>query len=496
MSGHNLILILGPSAAGKTSLGERLAQTLGGQSRSMGGLIREAVSERPPLAAEYARIATGKGRFRTELLAELLGEAWEGRAVTPLILDAGAGIAEALRMLNLLPDLVLGVQAGAALRRERFAKRNRAEPSMTNVADGAIFDRRESSLSAGAIEAYVAVSASSPVYSIDAGGTRDAALLQGLSACIHAGAVRLASPARYRVERDALLDFARNGDTPATANVLDDDSEWHAPLLFLLKPGMPPNAALINIVLQRFAGAGYRPRAAARWPGDQIRTRGVARAHFDKHYLYARYSALAADGMACAQKGATPAVRGALDPAFRRSTAFENGRARRIAQSLWAELTPDVVIANGHMPTVLADFERDRALVTAIAFDGAPGATGLAELRADLLGDSDPAQAPANSLRGLAAARRLAGAGPVSFINNGFHLSASHPEAVREIGIWLGQDYADGIAARISCGCGGTRCRCLCIDRPDGIGLYYQNAERLSATQSFSRLRELTRWNG
>jgi len=97
-----------------------------------------------------------------------------------------------------------------------------------------------------------------------------------------------------------------------------------------------------------------------------------------------------------------------------------------------------------------------------------PDAASWRTLRHDFLGSSDPATAAPTSVRAMAARGELDVLGPVTFQNNGFHLSAGPFEALRELWIWFGPVVATEASRDVLARADGERLAPWLIDRPKG----------------------------
>jgi adenylate kinase family enzyme len=446
------VLVLGLPASGKTSLAMSIAQALGATHISVGQLIRTAYASSTRVRAEIEAAYCGQACFEPGFLATLLQQAISASSTELLIIDGGPPMDEVVRRLRLVVDVVLSLSASPDVRAHRFQARAAAAqaPEARRPDDvEALFSQRSAHFARHLPGVLKALAQSCSVVDIDADCSREWMLRQALSALLYTRCTGAApSLMRYapsppqqrrapglselvpRLER-----LARQGQRPAVwrdaAPALIRGNEF----LFVLKPGLRFEAVCLSAVEQRLHRAGYAATAVVTWPGTAIAAAGLARAHFELHYLAARWPEVICRDDVAHLNGSASLVGG-----FATIQISGGLRAQKFGRAIWLTHLPHSpnLVVNLHMRAILAQYEASENVVTAIHFAATTARTmPWSRLRNSVLGGSDPTHAPPESLRAQAYRGAWGWMGNLSIENNAFHLSAGPLEALRELSLWF-----------------------------------------------------------
>lgn len=438
-----LHVVTGLPCSGKTTLCRELASALGGSAVIVGDLIRAAREDSHSVTRETQLAFEGRQEYSPRWLAGLIAPILRN-SQGPVVLDGAAPLDRVLVNLGIPVASVLVVDTSERVRAERFDSRRATGARRDDSRD--TFHQRTKFHEASFLrlrslaprERVFTLAGDRPIHEL---------LRQALAAIVvtrHAmdrpqfvqddwphklglGAwvVESIQTARdagcaIKIEQSPALDPARN-----------------APVL-LFKPGHTVSADLVGAVLDRFDAAGYSPVAAAVWPGRLIATSQIAPAHFELHYLLARW-AHTLTGLYEQGKSAYEVI-GAGHSAGNLS-AWWHGRPKptKVARACWVkEDDTNVPVVNGHVPAMIEAWQHPESTAVVIGLMANSGAQSWQTLRADVLGGSDPASAKPSSLRSLAFEGQLPTRESVNLSANLLHLSASPVEAIRERWLWLG----------------------------------------------------------
>jgi adenylate kinase family enzyme len=469
------LVVLGVPCAGKTTLAAGLAARLGLRHLSVGELIRSARESDEGFRSRSEDAYLGRCDFDPADLARLIS-AWaarDGAVAHRLVVDAGPPIDRVAEILGWhgIGTLVVVVDeptAAARLRQRQGSGVGRADDIPDLFWARAARSRRR-------LPAVVArLSNRGWASSVVGTAEPESVLRQALSA------IELHRTMRSRRAAPAIraaADYLEHGLARMRAAALDgdrpvdvvlqpqaDEQDGRNAMVLLCKPRValaPDVLRSVDLAARRF---GYRTARISAWSGSAVARAAAAEPHFDFHGQVSRWgSSLAASvdaEMAARILGGTAVLGGheylrafgaaALDQVWREESA---NPPRQVGGRFWALEPPgaaDVLLLNGHMPAVLADYARPDSVVYAMLLTGhgSSRAADWSAMRQDFLGHTDPAKARPGSLRARAIRADLLRAGRGSFRNNVFHLSRGPLEAVREAGVWFGPQVLADVACR------------------------------------------------
>jgi adenylate kinase family enzyme len=503
------LIVLGLPCAGKTTLAAGLASALGYRHLSVGELIRSAREREPDFRLRSEAAYLGREDFPPDDLARLISAWLAGNRTHPdhLVLDAGPPIDRVGQRLGWcgIGTLVVVVDEATALARLR--QRQRSAGRVDDVVD--VFHERVSRFRQRLPEVVHGLSRLGWTASVSGATGPRGVLRQALSAVEFQTALRRRPQTPVReVRTDYLLDAVSTLDRAVAAgngpvDVAVGDREPDAPgtnaMVLLCKPRVrlaPDALHRVDVAAHRF---GYRTTRMSAWSGTTVAETSAAAAHFDLHAQVSRWGsrladALDADLAESVASGAT--VLGgheflaAYGPdALARAWQEESSNPPRpVGGRFWSLVPPDVadvVLLNGHMPAVLADYERPDSTVYALLLraSGSVAPDPWSVMRTDFLGHTDPARAAADSLRSRAVPGDLLRDGRGSFRNNGFHLSRGPLEAIREAGIWFGSEVLADVARRAYASPPGLDPSALAVDWPTDSTAPPRWAFEITATQ-------------
>ncbi|TYB48542.1 AAA family ATPase [Actinomadura chibensis] len=415
------ILLIGAPATGKSTLARTLALCFGLPVISIGDLIRERRRTDPAFRRMTDRAFHGHEAFGGGAYDDLVAPEVERlAALSPVIVDGGPGIEGVIDRVRDVSWPVVELTAPAGHRESRRSERSKAEGRPDDRADW--FERRAAVYRRWRSAFHVGPDA----LRIDT-ATHDS----GKAALVAASwiSVRL-------VGRNGGSRFDRNG--PARPG------KWNDPVL-LVKPGFHYRtndlmAAIERVLLQY----DLHVTDTKVWEGGTPQTRNSWIAHLGDHFFWS------SAGSRLDPSGKV----GGLERARRHSVAevaarWQNASLRtKVGLGRWeALLETGEWMVNGHVPKLYEEFTSTGSITLALRLTrGGERHCSWRRLRRSLLGATDPAEADAASLRGLARAGRIPLHGrAVTFGNNAFHLSAGPLEAVRERRIW-GLESAESAA--------------------------------------------------
>jgi adenylate kinase family enzyme len=406
---REIVVITGLPGSGKSTLAEGLAASLPEFGLlSMGAEIRseriEGTRWDNRLESAYAGDCTFDVNFITSVFERALSRRTPEQA---LIVDGGVGIERALQRTGTVPLLSIHLVAPRVVRIERMERR-----ALTGSRDDdlpEIIRRRTDTQSRAVRDLVSALSRMAPSISLDGTVPPRSLLRAALSG------VLLARGGSESHSRSAVLEGSLEGVAEGP--------------VMLVKPHLNISRAHLRHVRDLLLTRGWGVKWIEEHPTGTPATADKARAHFDEHFLY---SAFASTLLGKGYVGGLEAHSQWVERAWSTDVICKTG------DGYWRTPVMDDgrVLVNGHMRDQLYAYEAPGGTVIAIGLHPVdPVRASWRELRDNVLGASNPADAPPASLRGKGA-RGFFSDEPFTLQANGFHMSAGPLEALRESILW------------------------------------------------------------
>lgn len=444
---HEVHVVTGLPCAGKSTLCRGLASSLGGTAIVVGDLIRVARGWDTGSRARSQNAYDGNEEYPADWIASLLRPALAS-AQSPVVIDGAVPLDVVLPRLGITATSLLVLQASEQARFRRFEIR-RASSARPDDAER-IFHRRTEFHQRTLLRMRALIGADK-TFVISGDVSSPAVLRQALSAI---------TVARHASMRPRIEDTGKRGSGSSSAKIADlatearrrrcvvrsvwvnEGSDSPDPVL-LLKPFHDLSPAMLDAILSRFAVAGFIPGGATVWPCSVIEAARAMPVHLEMHYAYARWGLLGDNVALDSRVGeAFPAYRLISSGRSPRDLSLwwhSDPKPQKLARSLWLKQDAHSRVVNGHIPALIESWHRRSFFVAAIRLVRRSNAVSWRELRTEVLGSADPAEASRSSVRGAAYAGLLPDVGEVSLADNLVHLSAGPLEAIRERWLWMGE---------------------------------------------------------
>lgn len=491
----SVFLVIGYPCAGKTTLSKKLASHLKARHISMGDLIRKYFANKDQQNAIHYEAFKGMNVFEADLLADLLRKELVNVLEDKVVIDAGPPFHEVSELLNLNITKVLCIHTSRSTREERFLMR--VQNSTRSDDKNELFIARTKVYQNELIKVYNFFNERKLVIDIEGDCSEQMVLYQALSSLLSLNVLGFDLPLYtvefYPKEHDdwrkiagQLRQVTQNSGYPSgwmnQVENLQSNTQHTNHMVLLLKPGLIYKSTLFGKVVQKILDCEYKIQALVYWDAASLKKTGLAKAHFDTHYLYAKWGKHIIPQLS-ELKGKEIVTGYDLAEKYgllHTSKVWDEGESRRkkVTHSLWGLDMGSYYFINGHMPELIAEYENSPTGVYAFhIMTKSPIKRSWSFMRDKFLGATDPKRAQIGSLRWNAANSGLDIDSEVCMRNNAFHLSSGPFEGFRELMLWFGNSYAEKFLP--------TNYRLMTVDRP-WMGYQNRNDSTYICTQNMN----------
>lgn len=457
MNSKNIVLVLGMPCAGKTTISKMISKVLKCAHISIGDLIRKARDNSQTISINTDGAFKGKEMYNPQFIKNLLtsNPAFIGNDF--IVIDAGPPIESVLPDLNADVLCVINIKTGDKLRYERFLVRQKT--GIRNDDLESLFKDRSIHYKNNLISTLQYFKKRDILFEMDGGYSITQMLKQALSIVYLSltaentyGNVRdfevVKSHPWYEILKNKYSQYELNSSIFVNESSYSKDADYNQ-MVMLLKPGLHFSDSVLTYLSDSLRKLGYEIGAINIVNGSLIKKYSIAKAHFDLHYIYARYAQDVVSPMLNINERKIR-VLGSYDfcdlygnKGLDKIWNDSNNMPLKEGQSLWIKTEDKTTIINGHIPSIINQYEDDKNTIIALHIKQyRPNAANWSYMREVYLGETNPIKAKPDSLRGLAYNGELEIQGDITFQNNAFHMSSGPLEGFREMMIWFGKNYA------------------------------------------------------
>lgn len=456
-------VVLGLPCTGKTTLSRKLAQALQTEHISIGDLIRDYFLNNEVVKKEHFSAFEGKQVFDEQLIIHLLNRALIEKTYDSVVIDAGPPFDKVVERMNLSINAVFFIHVSDQKRIENFSEREQQGERYDDEIK--LYNSRTALYKRELNKLYQYFDQKIGIYDLDGDGSKEVVLSQALSYML---LNNLENSEIYPNNVSAHIDL---GDTEIGGIVnalIKTSKDFHKPtyyrtdnvintqkgktfsknnMLLLFKPCLSYPQSVYRYVQRKLQQHGYGIEGIVFWDKESVLKSGVFKAHFDLHYINAKWGDLVIPTENFEGKTIVSAYQYSKDISLiDKVWNDEKKKPANIKHSLWALDSEDEIIINGHIPSIIRDFEEESDYVIAFHIcSKCENSMDWRFMREKFLGSTDPFVADSKSLRWEAASGNLQIIGDINFRNNAFHLSSGPFEGYREIRVWFGDNYVQDL---------------------------------------------------
>lgn len=438
---HGNIIIYGLPCSGKTSIGKALAACIGMTHLSIGDSIRDSL-QRQSIPLEVLTAYQGEAEYPLDWL-QSLPCLQHNLLLSPRVIDASPPFHEIFSTVSLKKTTFIFISTPDPIRKLRFKERSSA-PQMRADDLYPIFLSRSEFMRKRLKRAKRTLGQLTAVIDVDGAADIEACVRRILMEMTLNAALPY-RPSCAATDLSCASKVSRLLSITSTAPFSYRDYRLAEPrrsdsreIVMLLKPGITASLNTISEIYQRLEKYDGAVTGIERWPKTEARSY-VIDAHFGLHYVAWRWPSsvrnlvsMDRDSLSSGS-GSTPVkISGRLN------------RSQKISDCIWIRASESgQLLINQHMPQVLDSLKRSPHPIFALSISVRHlTIEKWKDIRVNLLGASIPEEAHPESLRGLHFRGRIDALCQSSWENNGFHLSSSAMDAIREMKIWF--NLSDG----------------------------------------------------
>lgn len=452
-----IYLVLGLPCTGKTTLSRKLAQAIEADHISIGNLIRDYFMINKAEGKKHSLAFRGEQVFDEQLIINLLNTALDHRKCDEVVIDAGPPFDKVTEKMNLCIAAVFFIHTSDQKRIKNFSEREKKNERYDD--DMSLYHSRSSLYKKELVKLHDYFQEKVDVFDLDGTGDKESVLSQALSYILlndlesnkiypRNSSENIDSNTNISEIVDFLIASSAKYREPTyylnkKAKGLTDNN-----MLLLFKPCLDYPHSIYEYVYKKIQEYGYEIQGLVCWDKDSLLKSEVFKAHFDLHYIHAKWGEFLIPSEQNEKKKMISAYRYSEDISLIDKIWNDPGnKPLKLKHSFWIMETKQETIINGHIPSLIRDFEENSSYLIAFHISAKDDKSMNWEfMREHFLGSTDPLKANSESLRREAAEGKLGIVGDISFRNNAFHLSAGPFEGYREIRVWFGKKYLEHIS--------------------------------------------------